>query len=225
MQSIREQKKLAAARELAAAAYQLACERGYDVVSTDDVTSRAGYSRRTFANYYSCKQEAVVEGFLLRIGLRGRRVDELSSWPDGPNDLPSTFDELITETERFVLGLLAGTAVQEIRTFAAMVHEHAALEPYVHAAFVNLKHSDYQRGLSEKFGQLRVSMFFGGVIGTLTGVIELILGPFAAPRGLPDSPAAPSDPGPLPLADLDRARAMIRSAFDYLRTGFADARD
>lgn len=218
VQSLREQKKLATARDLADAAYTLATSRGYDAVSTDDVATRAGYSRRTFANYYSCKQEAVVDGFLLRIGLRGRRIEELTPGP--PEGLPASFDGVIEAAERFVLDLLEGPAVAEIRRFAQMVHQHATLEPYVHAALVSFKQSDYNSALSEVFGHLRVSMFFGGVIGTLTGVIELILGPLAAPRGLPDSPA-PADPGPLPLADLDRAREMIRVAFDYLRTGFA----
>ncbi len=216
--SLREQKKLVTARDLADAAYTLATTRGYDEVSTDDVTTRAGYSRRTFANYYSCKQEAVVDGFLLRIGLRGRRIEELSPGP--AEDMPDSFDGVIERAERFVLDLLEGPTVEEIRRFALLVHEHATLQPYVHAALVSFKQSEFNSALSEVFGHLRVSMFFGGVIGTLTGVIELILGPLAAPRGLPDSPA-PTAPGPLPLADLDRAREMIRVAFDYLRTGFA----
>ena len=59
---LREAKKRATARELAIAAYTLVRERGYDAVTIDDIAADAGYSRRTFANHYAGKPEAVVDG-------------------------------------------------------------------------------------------------------------------------------------------------------------------
>ncbi|MPV50401.1 hypothetical protein GCG21_10385 [Pseudactinotalea sp. HY160] len=226
MPSLREQKKRATARDLATAAYDLACDVGCAEVTTDEVTTRAGYSRRTFANYYSCKQEAIVDGFLLRIGLRGRRTSEEAA-EAAP---PATFEAVIDQTQGVVTGLLTGPNVAEIRTFARMVHEHDALEPYVHAAVLSFKHGRHQRALEEAFGPARVSMFFGAVAGSLSVVVEFVLGPLAIPRRLPartpadpDSPrpAPPAPLDPIPAAQLDEALAMIGRAFDYVRHGFA----
>ena len=79
---LREAKKRATARELAIAAYTLVRERGYDAVTIDDIAADAGYSRRTFANHYAGKPDAVVDGFLAHAavmpgtGVRHQRVGE-----------------------------------------------------------------------------------------------------------------------------------------------------
>lgn len=59
-QSLREIKKEGTGHALADAAFELTLERGLDGFTTDDIVQRAGYSRRTFANHFSCKEEAVV---------------------------------------------------------------------------------------------------------------------------------------------------------------------
>lgn len=58
--NLRDFKKEKTAKQLAGAAFELALERGLDGFVVNDIVQRAGYSRRTFANYYSCKEEAVV---------------------------------------------------------------------------------------------------------------------------------------------------------------------
>lgn len=58
--NLRDFKKEKTANQLAEAAFELALERGLDDFVVNDIVQRAGYSRRTFANYYSCKEEAVV---------------------------------------------------------------------------------------------------------------------------------------------------------------------
>lgn len=47
-------------RALAAAALEMTLERGLDNVTIDDIAERAGVSPRTFFNYFSSKQEAIV---------------------------------------------------------------------------------------------------------------------------------------------------------------------
>lgn len=59
-ESLREIKHRQTHRALAEAAFELAMEHGMDGFVIDDVTSRAGYSRRTFANHFSGKEEAVA---------------------------------------------------------------------------------------------------------------------------------------------------------------------
>ena len=57
---LRERKKLATRLGLHAAALQLVAERGLDAVSVDDIADRAEVSPRTFFNYFSSKDDAVL---------------------------------------------------------------------------------------------------------------------------------------------------------------------
>lgn len=58
----REQKKLATRRALADAALRLCVENGFENVTVEQITQEAGVSLRTFFNYFSGKEDAVVAG-------------------------------------------------------------------------------------------------------------------------------------------------------------------
>jgi AcrR family transcriptional regulator len=57
---LRERKKEATREGLHEAAVRLAAERGPDRVTIDDIADAAGVSRRTFSNYFSGIQEALL---------------------------------------------------------------------------------------------------------------------------------------------------------------------
>ena len=57
---LRERKKLATRLALHRAALELVVERGLDHVSVDDIADRADVSPRTFFNYFSSKDDAVL---------------------------------------------------------------------------------------------------------------------------------------------------------------------
>lgn len=58
----REQKKLATRRALADAALRLSVENGIERVTVEQITQEAGVSLRTFFNYFSGKEDAIVAG-------------------------------------------------------------------------------------------------------------------------------------------------------------------
>ena len=75
---LRERKKLATRTALAQAAWRLTIERGYAHTRVGDIAAAVGVSARTFGNYVSGKDEA-----LLSVGVdRGARmVAALRAWP------------------------------------------------------------------------------------------------------------------------------------------------
>ena len=57
---LRERKKLATRQALSAAAIRLAIEQGFDNLRVEDIAEAAGVSPRTFNNYFSSREEAIV---------------------------------------------------------------------------------------------------------------------------------------------------------------------
>ena len=79
---LRERKKIATREALSAAALRLALEHGPENVRVEDIAEAAGVSPRTYNNYFSSREQAIVGAIeaerALRIGaaLRARPADE-----------------------------------------------------------------------------------------------------------------------------------------------------
>jgi AcrR family transcriptional regulator len=76
--SLRERKKTATRQALHEAVLRMAVARGYDAVTLDAVADEANVSRRTFSNYFSNKEEALLYGDRIRVD---RLLDEVRGQP------------------------------------------------------------------------------------------------------------------------------------------------
>jgi AcrR family transcriptional regulator len=78
---LRQRKKEATRQALHEAVLHLAMERGLDAVTVDAVADEANVSRRTFFNYFTSKEDALLYGDRIRVKellaqLRARPADE-----------------------------------------------------------------------------------------------------------------------------------------------------
>ncbi|QIK82313.1 TetR/AcrR family transcriptional regulator [Sanguibacter sp. HDW7] len=218
--SLRDLKKAATARELAATAFVLVQERGYDDVTIDQIAEHAGYSRRTFANHFGGKAEAVVDGFLQRFG--PQVLDSRTA--------PRTMSDLLDASEAFIASLLEGPALDDVRAFAAIAREHPVVESMAHSRLQAFRGSANIALLVERFGETRTMLYLSALVGLLAGSLHVVLDELGATCA-DAAPAAHGRPQMPEIPDLtpelrDRLRALVTEAFDILRHGFlAGARE
>jgi AcrR family transcriptional regulator len=127
---LRERKKHATRVALQTAALELTAERGLDHVTVDDIAEAADVSPRTFFNYFSCKEEAVV-------GIEPGGLDRIS---DLLAARPAAEEPLLAL--RVVLGeVAAGLAIQRSAQVMRrqVVADNPALLPRYVAAFVEFE--------------------------------------------------------------------------------------
>ncbi|KEO81416.1 TetR/AcrR family transcriptional regulator [Tumebacillus flagellatus] len=119
---LREIKREATAHALADAAFELTMERGLDGFVVEDVVQRAGYSRRTFANYYSCKEEAVASA-----AESTKNVDEVRALferlPDSTTPLEVMYQ--LTKLQ------FTGEYLRKMRQLVVLSKQYPTLEPYL----------------------------------------------------------------------------------------------
>lgn len=197
---LREAKRRATAHALSQAAFDLANERGVEHFTIDDVASRAGYSRRTFANHFSCKEEAITALALERV--RGG----LETLPPQPDDAP-----LIDWLMALARHQLSGGMLPLLRQLRALADSHPHLEPYLADVQRQIRQTAQEAvaaragaGTSPLYPHILVGAAYGAVMSVLDGRIPLRL---------------PDDPGP-PDPDAVTVPEFIATVFAHLRRGF-----
>ncbi|MUL43102.1 TetR family transcriptional regulator [Streptomonospora sp. PA3] len=133
---LRERKKAATRRTLQRAAVRLAIERGSEQVTVDDIAAAADVSKRTFFNYFSSKEEAIV-------GDGPPRPDDEAHAvfvADGPTG------DLLEDLKVFLLSPLADSDAEDLRRRLAdvrdrkrLVQQEPHLAPRVMAAFADME--------------------------------------------------------------------------------------
>jgi AcrR family transcriptional regulator len=188
---IREAKKHETRRALGLAAFQLAVEHGLHGFRVEDVTDRAGVSRRTFFNYFNRKEEAIVAvcGFVFDDGLA-----ELGRRPA---------DEPLMESLRAVAALVVSPEQLSILvTLGQLSEQHHELRPYalsIREHMVSVAHD----ALAARVAPAQRATFFPFA---LVHAVFAVIGAALEYSG---------------RGEQERVDVLIDEAFDYLRTGFS----
>jgi AcrR family transcriptional regulator len=105
-------------------------ERGLDEITVDDIAAAAGVSVRTFFNYFSCKEQAIVG---LDPGLLAQLADRLRARPPGEGPMAALVAVLVTD---------AGGPEQVARQSVLrteLIRRHPSLLPRYLASLVELE--------------------------------------------------------------------------------------
>ncbi|MFD1905239.1 TetR/AcrR family transcriptional regulator [Paenibacillus rhizoplanae] len=195
-------KKEATSYALAVAAFELALEHGMDGFIVDDVVQKAGYSRRTFANYFSCKEEAVAAYF---IGSANKEDDKLllAGLPADATPLDALYNLLQLQfTSEFL---------HKLRQFVSLANQYPSLEPYILSVFRRLQIAaqevleQFSHGrYSDGYTHLLAGAVYGAFVPIVDGRLNVMLPGEQQSEG---SDAMPFD-------------QYLNSMFAYLRNGF-----
>lgn len=115
---LRDRKKVATRIALSEAAARLAKERGIELVTADMIASEAGVSVRTFHNYFSCKEEAVLHHLEAQV----------LEWADWLRERPAD-EPILDSLERIVLRALTESEQQleEMQALADLIDSSPTL--------------------------------------------------------------------------------------------------
>jgi len=200
--SLRERKKIATARELALAALELTLEQGLTETTVEEIAERVGYSRRTFANHFSCKQEAVVEGFFLRLGMPGSRFEPGPSEAELP--VPATTGAIVDAAARVYESVFSGDGAARVVEFGRVVSAEPTLAPYVHQTVFEARRAYRALLVDAGMPPARAALLLGALLCVGGVVVEELL----------EGDAEPAD-----------VASIVTEGLDHVRRGFAEDGD
>ncbi len=154
-------------------------ERGVDGFTIDDVAARAGYSRRTFANHYTGKEEAIVAVASERV----RRA--LDTVPE--EDLP-----MVDWLQAVARQQLSGGLLLVLRDLRVLAERHPSLRPHLLEVQRCIRETARDAVLARVDGpgsRIYAHLLVGATYGALTCVLD-----GHVPVRLPDAPAQISRP-------------------------------
>ena len=200
--SLRDMKKEATAHALAEAAYELTLQHGLNGFVVDDVVQRAGYSRRTFANHYSCKEEAVASVAIPFHGV-DEAIDLLEHMPDSATPLDALSQLMKMQ--------LTAAYFLTMRKLVPLTREYPTLVPYIlsvhykqQAGAQQVLHHLFHDRYSTEYTRLLTSALTGAILPMFDGSMNVLL------------PGQPPEEAPGAIS-FDEYMDTI---FGYLRNGF-----
>ncbi|AIQ70188.1 TetR family transcriptional regulator [Paenibacillus graminis] len=200
--TLRDKKKEATAFALAEAAFELALKHGMEGFIVDDVVQKAGFSRRTFANYFSCKEEAVAEYFIGNVSKEDKNM-LFKDMPPDTTPLDALYNLLKLQfTSEFL---------HKLRQFVLLANQYPSLEPYILSVFRRLQIAaqqtleQFSRGrYADGYTHLLAGAVYGAFVPILDGRLNVLL----------PGEAQEEDSGAMSFDQY------LNSMFAYLHNGF-----
>lgn len=193
-------KKEVTVKALADAAFELVLEHGLEGFVVEDVVQRAGYSRRTFANYFLCKEEAVVAGaFMIGDTIEIEHLLTVLS-----EDTP-----LIDILFQLIKMQLTLELFRKVSKLVILCNKYPSLKPYfldrmhdmqseAHNTLMEISNGKYD----EAYIHLLVGAVYGAILPVLNGSLNVLL---------PEQT----------LSDTS-FQLYLDKIYEYLRNGFND---
>ncbi|MFP8783246.1 TetR/AcrR family transcriptional regulator [Planococcus plakortidis] len=198
--NLRDQKKIATRQALAEAAFNLAWERGVDGFVVEDIVRTAGYSRRTFANYFSCKEEAIANALTM---------DDYSQ-REGQFAFSTENYTPLDTIELYIRGSFTINKLRRLNQLVSLSRDYPALKLYVTGALMEVQ--DFaKRGISEAFGSDYPEEYYHILIGAVFGAILPVLDESIAVKLPEDGEQGETD---------NEFNRYIDTVFAHLRKGF-----
>ena len=162
--TLRDKKKLATRQAMAEAAFNLAAERGVDGFVVEDIVTKAGYSRRTFANYFTCKEEAIANSLTMNDYLEGADPFSFSSKDHTP----------LGTIEIFIRRSFTINKLKRLKGLISLSRNHPTLRLYVTGVLMEMQ--DFAgRNISAEYGNEYPQEYYRILIGAVFGAILPVL--------------------------------------------------
>lgn len=196
---LRERKRREVAHKLAKTAFDLALEKGVDGFTIGELTSQVGYARRTFANYYSCKEEAITALAIeqLQAGVASLPADE--------NDLP-----LIEWVHRLAKHQLSSGMMDVLIKLEKLTQRNPSLEPYMARVYAEIRLTAWAT-VHEHFAGKESPQKVGILVGAAYGALTMMLTQLPRESLSPDFEVSP---------DSNLMETLLDRVFEQLKAGF-----
>ncbi|WP_240036703.1 TetR/AcrR family transcriptional regulator [Paenibacillus amylolyticus] len=202
--TLRHLKKEATEKALAGVAFNLTLEHGLDGFTVEDIVQQVGCSRRTFANYFTCKEEAVALG-ALSVPNTAELEHLITEIPDHASLLEIMYELVKMQLTSELIGRLHQLVILS-RTYPVLEPHYLAamhrLQTQAQETLLDLSNGQYD----EIYTYLLISAIYGTVLPLIEGRLNVLLPGKQIPADS-SSEAVPFE-------------QFMETVFDHLRKGF-----
>ncbi|PQP81399.1 TetR family transcriptional regulator [Paenibacillus sp. PCH8] len=202
--NLRHLKKEATERALAGTAFELTIEHGLDGFTVEELVQKVGCSRRTFANYFTCKEEAVARG-ATSVPNTTELEHLLTEIPDNASLLDVLYNLIKMQLTTELIGRL--------HQLVALSQTYPVLEPHYLGAMhqMQTQAQDTLLDLSNgKYDEVYTYLLINAIYGTILPLIDGRLNVLLPGQTMSEDTKA----------DAVTFDQFLESVFGRLRTGF-----
>ncbi|MBT2286769.1 TetR family transcriptional regulator [Paenibacillus polymyxa] len=205
--NLRHLKKEATEKALAGTAFELTLEHGLDGFTVEDIVHQVGCSRRTFANYFTCKEEAVARG-AISVQNTTELEELLTELPDNVSLLDVLYNLIKMQLTTELIGRL--------HQLLSLSQTYPVLEPHYLGAMHRMQTQaqdtllDLSNGkYDEIYTYLLINALYGSILPLIDGRLNVLLPGQVITED--------TKPGALTFDQF------LETTFNHLRAGFEHA--